>query len=294
MEEVYRQAQRAALVSLGVALGLGGVKLLGGWLGHSLALVSDAVHSLGDALASAAVWGALLWAQRPADAEHPYGHMRVEAVAGSNVALLLILSALGVAGNALQALASPSAPPERFTLLLAAVSAAGNEFVYRYCSRVARRTGSRAVLAASWDQRLDALSSLTVLLGIALACYAGPAWHAADQVAALLVAGFILWAGGSLFWQSLQELIDRQAEPTVLQIIRQQAQTVPGVRGVEKLLVRKAGLQYLVDIHIEVDPELTVREGHAIGHAVKDHLLAMLPTIKDVLVHLEPARCQDQ
>src|SRR5262249_52966238 len=115
------------------------------------------VHSLGDALASAAVWGALVWAQRPADREHPYGHTRAEAVAGCNVALLLIVSALWVGWEALSTWGEPSPPPAGFTLGIAAIGAVVNEGLYHVSSRVARRTGSRAVQAAAWDQRLDAL-----------------------------------------------------------------------------------------------------------------------------------------
>jgi cation diffusion facilitator family transporter len=287
IEDLYRQGRRAALLGLAVTLTLGLVKLTGGLLGNSIALVSDAVHSLGDALAAAAVWGALLWAQHPADPEHPYGHARADAVAGSNVSLLLMLSALLVGWEALRTLAEPSPPPEPYTLAIAVCSALANEGLFRYQARVARRTGSRAVLAAAWDQRLDALASLGVLVGLALARWGG--WHAADHVAALGVAGLILWAAAGLLWGSLQELMDRQAAPEVLEAVRHEALTVPGVRGVEKLLVRKAGLEHLVDIHLEVDPEISVREGHAIGHAVKDRLLKQIVTVKDVLVHIEPA-----
>jgi cation diffusion facilitator family transporter len=287
IHDLYRQSRRAALLSLGVTLTLGVAKLLGGLLGHSVALLSDAVHSLGDALAAASVWGALLWAQRPADREHPYGHTRVEAVAGSNVALLLILSALWVAYESLSSLPEQSPEPEMYTLAIAAVSVLLNEGLFRYSSRVARRTGSSAVLAASWDQRLDAFGSLAVLVGLALAKWQG--WHTADHIAAFIVALVILWAGVRLFWGSLQELMDRQADPDFLQAVRREALAVPGVRGVEKLLIRKSGLEHLIDIHVEVTPEISVREGHAIGHAVKDRLLERMVTVKDVLVHIEPA-----
>jgi cation diffusion facilitator family transporter len=198
-----------------------------------------------------------------------------------------MLSALWVGWEALSTLGRPSPRPEPYTLAIAAASVLLNEGLYQYSSRAARRTGSRAVLAASWDQRLDALGSLAVLVSLALARWGG--WHAADHVAALLVALVILWAGGGLFWGSLQELMDRQAEPDVLEAVRREALAVPGVRGVEKLLVRKTGLEHLVDIHVEVDPDLTVRQGHGIGHAVKDRLVAAIVTVKDVLVHIEPA-----
>jgi cation diffusion facilitator family transporter len=289
MDTLYRRSRKAALLGVVVTLGLGAAKLVGGIQGNSIALVSDAVHSLGDALAAAAVWAALVWAQRPPDREHPYGHMRAEAVAGCNVALLLILSALWVAWEAIHTLGEPSPPPEVYTLAIAFASLVLNECLFQYSSRVARASRSLAVLASSWDQRLDAMGSLVVLLGLALARWGGPAWHAADHVAALVVAAVILWAGGSLFWSSLQELMDHQADPEFLALVRREAAAVPGVWGVEKLFVRKSGMEYLVDIHIEVDPEATVRVGHAVGHAVKDRLVERLVPIKDVLVHIEPA-----
>ena len=154
---------------------------------------------------------------------------------------------------------------------------------------MAAATGSAAVRAAAWDHRLDALGSLAVLAGLALAKWGGPAWHVADHVAALVVAVVIFWAGWTLYWGSLHELMDRQADADLLRDVRPGALAVAGVRGVEKLLARKAGLEYLVDIHVEVDPNLPVRAGHAIAHAVKNRLLKQIVRIKDVLVHIEPA-----
>jgi len=289
IHDLYRQSRRAAFLGIAVSLGLGFVKLAGGVFGHSVALMSDAVHSFGDALTSAAVLGALLWSQRPADTEHPYGHTRAEAVAASNVALLLIISAFGVAWEALRTLDEPSPVPKPYTLAIAAGSIFLKEALYRYQSRVARLTGSTAMLATAWDHRLDAVGSLLVLAGLALATWGGPAWHAADHWAAVGVALVILWAGGTLFWASLQELMDRQADPEILAVVRREALAVPGVVGIEKLLVRKTGLEYLVDIHVEVNSEISVREGHAIAHAVKDRLVQKMVTVKDVLVHIEPA-----
>src|SRR5262249_28756135 len=154
----------------------------------------------------------------------PYGHTRAEAVAGSSVALLLVLSGLWVGWEALRTLGEPGPAPEGYTLVIAAVSVLLNEGLFRYSRAVARRTGSRAVLAASWDQRPGALGSLAVLVGLGLTRWGGPAWHSADHIAALLVALVIVWAGGSLFWGSVQELLDRQAGPEVLAQIRAEAQ----------------------------------------------------------------------
>jgi cation diffusion facilitator family transporter len=288
VDELYRLSRRAAFWGVVLNLGLGVTKLAGGLLGHSIALVSDSVHSLGDALTSSALLGALVLAQRPPNPDHPYGYTRAETVAGSSTALLLILSAVWLAWEALRPFSSESLPPETYTLVIAAVSAVLKEGLYQYKIRVARRTGSSALLASAWDHRLDALNSLVVVAGVALAKWGGAAWHWADHVAALVVAATILWVGLGLFWSNLHELMDRQADPELVEKVRGEAAGVPGVRGVEKLLVRKTGLEYLVDIHVEVDPDMTVRDSHAIAHAVKDHIMHRLILIKDVLVHIEP------
>lgn len=287
IEELYQGGKRAALWGIGVSLVLGLAKLLGGWFGHSFALLSDSVHSLGDAITSAAIWGVLILSQRPPDREHPYGHTRAEAVIASNLAILIVLSAVAVAWKAIQDLSEPFVEPATYALWIAGVSAVAKEGLYRYNCRVATRTRSASLMAAAWDHRVDAFSSLAVLVGVALAKWYG--WHFADHGAALVVAATILWAGGTLFWSSLQELMDRQAEPEILETVRREARSVPGVLDIEKLLVRKTGLEYLVDIHVEVDPQATVSEGHQIAHAVKDRLIRQIVPVKDVLVHIEPA-----
>jgi cation diffusion facilitator family transporter len=285
---LYRDGRRAAAWGISLTLGLGLVKALGGLFGHSLALLADAVHSLVDAAISGALLGALFVAERPPDPEHPYGHGRAEAVAGAGVALLLMLLASGIAWEVVVTLPLEQPAPATYTLVIAAVCAIFQEGMYRYSSRVARRTGSGALLATAWDYRLDALGGLAVLVGVSLAKWGGPQWHWADRVAALLVAGTVFWVGGGLLRDNIDALMDRQAGPELLAAVRREAMAVPGVREVEKLRVRKQGLEYLVDIHIEVDPALTVEEGHTIAHAVKDRLIGRVGAIRDVLVHIEP------
>lgn len=289
IDELYRQSRNAALAGVAIGLGLGVVKLAGGLFGHSIALFSDSLNSLADATVSGVVFAALRWSQLPPDREHPYGHTRGEAVAGSNVSLLLVVSAAAILWGSVTTLGQPCPEPEPFTIWIAAASVLIKEALYRYNSRVARRTGSSAVRATAWDHRADAFSSLAVLAALVLVRLGGPAFHAADHLAAILVALTILWSGVGLFWQSFQELMDRQAAPELLDVVRREALAVPGVRNVEKLLVRKAGLECLVDIHVEVDPDMTVRQGHAIAHAVKDRVVARVLPVKDVLVHIEPA-----
>jgi cation diffusion facilitator family transporter len=293
VDELYRQSRRATAVGAAVSLVLGCAKLAGGVWGHSIALLSDSVHSFGDAGVAAAVLAALHGSEIPPDPEHPYGHTRLEAIAGSNVALLLALSAIWIIWESVTTFNEASPEPATFVLWIAAASMVLSEGLYQYKQRVARKTGSSTIRATAWDHRLDAYTSLTVLLALALVRFGGPAYHAADHVAAVLVALVILWVAATLFWNSLQELMDRQAEPDLVDTVRREALAVPRVQNVEKLRVRKTGLEYLVDIHVEVDPELSVREGHEIAHDVKDRLMERIVPIKDVLVHIEPGKTKD-
>jgi cation diffusion facilitator family transporter len=287
-EGLYRQVWQAAWLGLVVNLGLGLAKLIGGIMGDSFALISDSVNSLGDAVATVVVLFAVRVAQQPADEEHPYGHTRAEAIAGSTVAVLILVSALGIGWEAIQRLTVQHSLPEAWTLWIAGVNVVIKEWLYRYKVRVGKRTGSRAIIANAWDHRSDAFCALAVLIGLAVVRWGDGRWMWADEVAALVVVAAILFSSSRLYRDSASELMDVQADGTLVDQVRTMASTIPGVRGVEKLWVRKSGLEYFVDIHLEVDPNLTVAEGHRIGHVVKDRLTGCFASLRDVLVHLEP------
>lgn len=285
---LYRDVTRAVFVGLAINLTLGLLKLIAGFIANSFALISDAVNSLGDVVSSVVVLIALRVAQRPADPEHPYGHTRAEAIAASNVAVLIILSALAVAWEALQRINLPHDLPPAWTLWIAGANVIVKECLYQYHAAVGRRSGSGAAIASAWDHRSDALCALAVLVGLAVVRWGGPEYIWADEAAALVVAAAIIWSGVGLFRHSASELMDLQAGDEFVRQIRHAAAEVPGVLGVETLWVRKSGLEFFADIHIEVDPHLTVAQGHEIGHQVKDRLLERFDRIRDVLVHLEP------
>ncbi|MFV1966166.1 MAG: cation diffusion facilitator family transporter [Pirellulaceae bacterium] len=287
-DSLYRDATRAAWVGLSINLVLGAVKLVGGIKASSFALLTDAFNSIGDSLASAVVLIALAVARRPADRQHPYGHTRAEAIAGSNVALLIVVTALYLGGEAVWRLPLEHEPPPGWTLWIAGANVIIKEALYRYKVRVGKRTRSSAIIANAWDHRSDALCSLSVLISLAVVRIGGPQFIAADEIAALVVVAAMLWSGIALFQKSAHELLDAQAEKGILDALRAEAEQVEGVRAVETLRVRKTGLEYLVDIHIEVDSQRTVAEGHDIGHRVKDALMKEFPVIQDVLVHVEP------
>ena len=264
--DVYSAAIRASLVGVAINLLLGIAKLIGGLLGHSFALISDAVNSLGDVVTSCVVLFALRFAQKPADEEHPFGHSRAEAIAASNVALLVFVSAFGIGWEALQRFNQPHLIPPLWTLFIAGANVVIKEALYRYKITVARRTGSTALLAHAWDHRSDAFCSLAVLIGLGIVKFGGPAWIGADEIAALVVVATIMWSTGKLFFQSVSELMDVQADSETVAAIRNEAMAQAGVKGIEKLFVRKSGLELFVDIHVEVDGAMSVADGHLIGH----------------------------
>ncbi len=288
ISHTYAAVTRAAVLGLVVNLSLGIVKLIGGIVGNSFALIADAVNSIGDVVTSMVVLFALRVAQRPADAEHPYGHTRAEGIAASNVALLVIISALMVGWEAIRRFTVQHDIPPIWTLWIAGANILIKEGLYQYNVRLGKRTGSSAIIANAWDHRSDAFCSLAVLIGLTAIRFGGPQFIWADEAASLVVVAAIVWSGTQLFRSSASELMDLQADSEFVNEIRNAAMTVEGVRDVEKLWVRKSGLEFLVDIHIEVDQHLTVAAGHGISHLVKDHLLVQFPNLRGVLIHLEP------
>jgi cation diffusion facilitator family transporter len=288
MRAIYRQATRAAVLGLVVNAALGVIKLFAGLATNSFALLADSVNSLGDMFTSGVVVFALRFSQKPPDREHPYGHTRAEAIAGSNVALLVMVSALLIAWEAMRRVYMPHAVPPAWTLWIAGPNVLIKEVLYRYKLKVGRRTGSTALIANAWDHRSDALCSLAVFVGLAVVRWGGPGLTWADEAAAMVVVGAILWSATRLFRQSAHELLDAQADEKLVREVEASATSVPEVRRVETLWLRKSGLEYFADIHIEVDSDLTVAEGHAIGHRVKDKILQEFEFVHDVLVHLEP------
>jgi cation diffusion facilitator family transporter len=285
---LYRQARTAAWAGLAVNLVLALVKLIAGIVGHSIALIADAVNSLGDGLTSGVVIYALGVAQRPPDSEHPYGHSRAESIAALSVAVLIGVSALGIMIEALRSLGATHPVPPIWTLWIAAGNAVIKEFMYQYQRRVAARTGSQALVAGAWDHRSDALCSAAVLVGLALVRYGGEKLIWADEAAAVVVVGFILLGSVKLFRRNASQLMDEQCEDDIVAPIRQIAQETAGVVRVEKIRARRSGLEVFVDIHIEVQSSLTVIEGHRIGHDVQRRLIRSMTPISEVLVHVEP------
>ena len=244
MQAMYGSARRAATLGLVINLGLGAAKLIGGLLGNSFALLSDAVNSIGDSFSSAIVIVALRVAQLPPDPEHPYGHSRAEAVAGLSVAWLVAFSAALVGWEVIARHGEEHSVPAAWTIWIAAANIVLKEALYRFSLRIGERLRSQSLVANAWDHRSDALCALAVLIGIAVGRWGGPSFIWADEAAATVVVAVILWNAVRLLRINASELMDSQAEGPLLDAIRVAAAAVPGVRRVETLRVRRSGMEY--------------------------------------------------
>jgi cation diffusion facilitator family transporter len=263
-------------------------KLIAGLAGHSHALVADAIESLGDLFSGVIVWGGVRIGAREADSDHPFGHGKAEALAAAAVAVLLLGAAFWIAVGAVQAIMTPHRVPAPFTLVVLVGVVAVKELLFRLVLRGARRIGSQAIAADAWHHRSDAITSALAFLGISVALLGGPAWAAADDVAALLAAGIICYTGVRVLRPAIDELMDRVPEAQMVRLAESAARGVVGVLHVEKLRVRKAGPGYLIDLHAQADPRLSLHEAHVLSGQVKGAIRAALPRVTEVLVHMEP------
>lgn len=263
-------------------------KLVAGLLGHSYALIADAVESLGDIAGSTIVWGGLTVGAKPPDADHPYGHGKAESLATLAVAFMLWGAAIGIAVQSVRELLRPQESPAAFTLFILIGVVIIKESLYRRIKRAGQQTGSTAMHSDAWHHRSDALTSLAAAVGISIALIGGEAYAAADDWAALVACAVIATNGTRFLILAVGELMDVSPDDAFLATVREAALSMEDVRGVEKIFARKMGSRFLVDMHLEVDPEITVKQGHDIGHRVKAMLLEQNERIADVLVHLEP------
>jgi cation diffusion facilitator family transporter len=265
-------------------------KLTAGLLGRSHALIADSIESLGDVFGSLIVWRGLQIASRPPDPEHPYGHGKAEPIAAGLVAVLLLMAGVGIAIQSIHEIRSPRQGPAAFTLLVLLAVISIKEGLFRRLDRVGRTIGSAAVHTDAWHHRSDAITSAAAAVGIAVAIIGGKGYEAADDWAALFASGVILFTGMRLLRPATEELMDRSAEPGLVEGAARVAESYEGVHRVEKLLMRKMGLYYVADMHLEVAPTMTVFEGHEIAHGVKEAVRTAFPQIVELTIHVEPAR----
>ena len=264
------------------------VKLFAGIIGHSNALIADAVESSADIFSSLIVWMGLSIAARPADEDHPYGHGKAEPLAAAVVSLMLLGAAIGISIIAIRDIRTPHHLPAPFTLFIAAGVIIVKEILYRRVSRVGKEVGSTVVTADAWHHRSDAISSLAAFIGISIALVGGRGWEAADDWAALVAALVVAVNGARTLRPAISGLMDEAPDRTVKERALRAAAGVNGVRSVENLNVRSSGVGFYVDLHVKADPKLSLEDAHEIAAKVKYAILEAIPNCVNVLVHMEP------
>ena len=283
-----QRSLRATFLGLAVNVVLSAVKFLAGVFGHSQALIADAVESLADIFSSIIVWRALVVAETPPDEDHPYGHGKAEPLAAAAVSIMLLLAAGMIAYHSLHELTEPRATPSPWTLIILVVVIVVKGGLFRFVLQEAAHVESSAVETDAWHHRADAITSAAAFVGITIALVGGKGYETADNWAALAAAFVIAFNGVRLLRPAFNELMDRAPDRELVRKISAVAETVPGVANVEKCHVRKMGWQLFADMHVEVDPLMTVLRSNEIAHAVKDKVREAMPNVSDVLVHIEP------
>ena len=283
----YKEVRRVTLIGSAVDLSLGVAKIVGGYVATSQALIADGVHSLSDLATDIIVLYAAKHSHREADEEHPYGHGRIETLATVVLGVALVLVSIGIGIDAIDRLFNVERlmQPTVLALYIALVSVIAKEFIYHFSMRIARKYRSEMLKANAWHSRTDAISSIIVVIGV-IGSMAG--LNYLDAIAAAGVAMMIAKIGWDLAFQSLRELIDTGLDPERVELIRNTIMDVNGVQALHVLRTRRMGGEALVDVHIQVSPNLSVSEGHHISEQVRDQLVRGIDEVSDVMVHIDP------
>ena len=286
------ETKKVTWIGLVINLSLSGLKLLFGLVGKSNALIADAVHSLSDLVTDFAVLIGVEYWSKPPDDRHPYGHRRIETLVSAAIGIALLLVAVGLAYDALQELSNEVMhQPQWIALCGALLSIFFKEALYRWTASTGKRIKSPALMANAWHHRTDALSSIPVAIAIAAAAFE-PQWAFIDPIGAFVVTLFIMHAAWKIIHPALRELIDAGASEGVNQQIADIATAVQGVESVHAIRARRMGTMLHIDLHVMVDPQMSVLHGHQISHDVKRELLEQGPDVADVIIHLEPFESQ--
>jgi cation diffusion facilitator family transporter len=285
----FRAARSVTIVGALVNTILILLKFFAGIFGSSQALIADAVHSVSDLFTDVVVLLGIRIGRKPPDERHPFGHARIETLASTIVGIALIATALYLGIKAaLNIYHHNEFHPTSLALIAAGVSIALKDAIFHYTVHTGRRIKSQLIMANAWHHRSDALSSVAVFLGVA-GTRIKPSWHILDSFAALLVSFFIVKVGLEILRIALREFIDTAPQPEIISKIEQCAFTVDGVLDTHDLRVRTSGGFYQMEIHIVVDGQLTVAEGHRIAKAVESCLVKDVDNLDRIIVHVDPA-----
>jgi cation diffusion facilitator family transporter len=284
-----KAALKTTLTGIIVSLVLAIIKALGGIFGNSYALIADAIESTTDIITSSLLYVGLTWSSKPADKEHPYGHGKAEALIALGIALALVIAAVIIGIESVHNIRTPHKSPKAFTLLILGGVILTKEILYRYVIKTGNEINSGAVKADAFHHRSDAITSGAAFIGITIGLWGGPGYEVADDWAALLAGVIIIINAYIIARPAIGELLDEELEPQLNEQVRKLAAEVPGVEFIEKCYIRKMGLKSHADMHVWVNKNLTVEQGHSIAHAVEDHIQEQLPQFAIINIHVEPA-----
>ncbi len=282
------QIKKITWIGLFINVALAALKFIVGFVGASQAVIADAVHSLSDLVTDFSVILGVRYWSAPPDEDHPYGHRKIESIITVLIGVALVIVALGLGYKALSSIREVHIRQTAWIAITGPVlSIILKEILYRWTVIVGTRVKSTAVIANAWHHRSDALSSVPAVIAVAASAM-NPDWAFIDHIGALIISVFILKVSWDIMSPSLSELADRGASLKDCDQIEKIAMDVDGVRGVHAIRTRKCGESLFVDLHVVVDPEISVRAGHNISEDVKEELLKDGPRILDVVAHLEP------
>ena len=264
------------------------IKGLAGFFGNSYALIADAIESTTDIFASFLVLFGIKYSNRPPDKNHPYGHGRAEPLITFLVVGFLITSATVIAYESIINIRTPHQLPKTWTLIILGAIIIWKEYSFRLVMKRSVQTNSSSLRADAWHHRSDAITSVAAFIGISIALILGNGYEAADDWAALFASGFILYNSYLIFRPALGEIMDEHLYDDLIAQIRVVSLQVDGIIDTEKCFIRKAGMQYHVDLHATVESNITVKEGHDLAHKLKDTLREKIPELGHVLIHVEP------
>ncbi len=288
MVSAYSLGKRIALISMGICAVLAVTKILVGIVAGSTAVVADGVESASDIVASTAVLFGLVIAGRPPDENHPYGHGRMETLTGGAVGMMLSGTGVLICARALSLIGTVRPTPMAYAIwaLLLSVAVKGTLSPVKF--HYGRRLGSSALVADAWNDLVDVLSGLAAITGLGLTLSDPRRFSSADHYGGFAVGLIVIFLGLRVIRDTTYRLMDTMPSPGLVEDIRRVAHSVPGVLGVEKCYARNTGLKHHVDLHLEVEPSMTVLQSHEIAMRVRDKIVHELDWVADVLVHVEP------
>ncbi len=288
MNSKEKEIRKVTWVGFVINVFLSIVKIIAGIFGQSQAVLADGIHSLSDTSTDIAVIAGSYFWSRPPDSGHPYGHQRIETIVSIFIGVVLFAAGAGIGFEAMRTMRQPpSNPPGWIALAASIISIICKEALYQWTAGAGKRIKSLALSANAWHHRLDAISSIPVLIAVGMAIL-WPSWHLIDTVGALFVSLLILYAASKILFTGFGELIDAGAPMELCERIKAIALQNPSVHQVHGIRTRYTGSSLQVDLHVVVDGAMTVYESHQVAEDIEGRILNEGPDVVDVLAHIEP------